>query len=86
MELDAPGAGPEESRGTRARRIATRVADTTVGVIAGADAVVRQAGLTTRDGRISKRKLAMAALRPRSSGGRLVRAAAAEIDRRRRRR
>lgn len=72
-----------ESRGARARRIATRVADTTVSVVAGADAVVREAGLTTRSGRVSKRKLAMAALRPRSSGGRLIRAAATEIDRRR---
>ncbi len=67
----------------RARRIATQVADTTVGVIAGADAVIRQAGLTTRDGRISRTKLGLAVLRPRRSGGRIIRAAATEIDRRR---
>ena len=83
MEHDAIPSEIRENRGARARRIATRVADTTVSVVAGTDAVVREAGLTTRSGRVSKRKLAMAALRPRSSGGRLIRAAATEIDRRR---
>lgn len=72
-----------DTRLSRARRIATQVADTTVGVIAGADAVIRQAGLTTRDGRISRTKLGLAVLRPRRSGGRIIRAAATEIDRRR---
>lgn len=79
---DVPGG--EESRLTKARRVATRMADTTVEVVAGADAVIRQAGFTTRSGRISKAKLGMAALRPRRSSGRIIRAAATEIDRRRR--
>ena len=45
--------------------------------------MIRQAGLTTRSGRVSKAKLGMAVLRPRRSGGRIIRAAATEIDRRR---
>lgn len=68
----------------RARSTAGRVADSAVEVVAGADAVVRRAGFTTKHGRISKGRLALAALRPRSSVTRLVRATAVEIDRRRR--
>lgn len=78
-------AGSDRTEGRRARayRIATKVVETGAGAIAGADTVVRRAGFTTKSGRISKGKIAVGLLRPRSSGRRLIRAAATEIDRRR---
>jgi hypothetical protein len=83
MAPRATGAEGIEGRLADLRRMAGTVADITIAVLVGADAVMRQAGFTTRDGRISKGKLVLAALRPRSSGLRLIRAAVIEIDRRR---
>jgi hypothetical protein len=53
------------------------------GVIEGAESVAKRAGLTKKNGEMSKVKLAKAAVRPRTTAKRLLDATADEISARR---